>query len=209
MGVECEQARELLSALLDQEASATETTAVNAHLGQCPACRGWWNDIGTVNRLLRVRVAEATPDIAPAVLARAHPPRPGRGQWVRIALAIVAATELVLAAPGLILGQGAEAVHDARHLGSFGVALAIGLLYVAWRPARAFGVLPIIAALAVTMATSAAIDIAQGRTSSLGEAHHVLEISGMVLVWMLAGRPAPRRLKPLVDPSHPHRVRHA
>jgi predicted anti-sigma-YlaC factor YlaD len=129
---------------------------------------------------------------------------------VRIALAIVAASELVLAAPGLILGDGAAAVHDARHLGSFGVAVSIGLLYVAWRPARAFGILPIVTALALTMLVSATIDVVHGRVTSFGEAHHILEFSGLVLVWMLAGRPAPRRLKPIVDPSHPaHRLRHA
>jgi predicted anti-sigma-YlaC factor YlaD len=207
--VDCKQAREMLSAQLDQEASPTEAAAANAHLGRCPECRDWWTDIGTVNRVLRVRVAEPVPDIATAVLARAHPPRAGRGQWVRVALAVVAVTELLLAAPGLVLGDGAASIHDARHLGSFGAAVSIGLLYVAWRPARAYGILPIVTALALTMLVTAAIDIVSGRATSLGEAHHLLEISGLVLVWMLAGRPAPRRLKPLVDPSHPaHRLRH-
>jgi len=207
--VDCEQTRVVLSAQLDQEASPIEAGAANAHLGRCPACRDWWADIGRLNRVLRVRVAEPVPDIATPVLARVHPPRTGRGQWVRIALAIVAASELVLAAPGLVLGDGAAAVHDARHLGSFGVAVSIGLLYVAWRPARAFGILPIVTALALTMLVSATVDVAHGRVTSFGEAHHVLEFSGLVLVWMLAGRPAPRRLKPIVDPSHPaHRLRH-
>lgn len=208
--MDCEQTRLVLSAQLDQEASPTEAAAANAHLGRCPGCREWWADIGRLNRVLRVRVAEPTPDIATPVLARVHPPRTGRGQWVRIALAVVAATELVLAAPGLILGDGAAAVHDARHLGSFGAAVSIGLLYVAWRPARAFGILPIVTALAFTMLVSVIVDLVHGRVSTIGEAHHVLEFGGLILVWMLAGRPAPRRLKPLVDPSHPaHRLRHA
>jgi predicted anti-sigma-YlaC factor YlaD len=207
--VDCDRTRLVLSAQLDQETSPTEAAAANAHLGRCEGCRNWWADIGQVNRVLRVRVAEPVPDIAAAVLARVHPPRAGRGQWVRIALAVVAATELMLAVPGLLLGEGAASIHDARHLGSFGVAVSIGLLYVAWRPARAFGILPIVTALALTMIVSAMIDVVRGRVSSFGEAHHVLEFSGLVLVWMLAGRPAPRPLKPLVDPSHPaHRLRH-
>jgi len=105
--------------------------------------------------------------------------------------------------PGLLLGDGASSIHDARHLGSFGIAVSIGLLYVAWRPARTFGILPIVTALAVTMLVNATFDIVNGRVSTFGEAHHVLEFSGLVLVWMLAGRPAPRRLKPLMDLSHP------
>ncbi len=45
----------------------------------------------------------------------------------------------------------------ARHLGAFGVALSIGLLYVAWRPHRAYGMLPfavyrVIQALVIVLA---------------------------------------------------------
>ena len=208
--MDCEAARTALSAQLDQEATPTEAAGANAHLGRCEACRAWWADIGRLNRVLRVRVAEPVPDIATPVLARVHPPRAGRGQWVRIALAIVAITELALAAPGVLAGEGASSIHDARHVGSFGAAVSIGLLYVAWRPARAYGILPIVTSLAMMMIVTAAVDITRGSVSSIGEAHHLLEVSGLVLVWMLAGRPAPKRLKPLVDPSHPaHRLRHA
>ncbi len=207
--MDCELARELLSAQFDQETSGAETAAANSHLGRCAHCQSWSSDVGRVNRLLRVRLAEAVPDIATPVLARAHPPRVGRGQWVRVSLALVAAAELILTAPGLIAGEGAASMHDARHLGSFGAAVSIGLLYVAWRPARAYGILPIVTALALTIAVTATVDIANRRTTSLAEAHHLIEFAGLVLVWMLAGRPAPRRLRPRVDPSHPaHRLRH-
>lgn len=196
--MECAAIRELFSAQLDQEATRDEETAANAHLGRCASCRAWWSEVGQVNRVLRVRLAETIPDLAPAVLARAHPPTVGRRQWVRAALAAVAAGELVLAAPGLVLGEGAASVHDARHLGSFGVAMAVGLFYVALRPSRAFGILPIVVALAVTMLASALVDVAHARTTSLSEAHHVLELGGLVLVWVLAGRPVPRRFRPLL-----------
>lgn len=209
MGVECSIARELLSAQLDQETTPEETAAANGHLGRCAKCRSWWHDIGQVNRLLRVRIADDVPDIATPVLSIASPPRVGRRQWVRISLGVVAATELALAAPGLLLGDGASSIHDARHLGSFGVAVAIGLLYVAWRPVRAYGILPIVTALALTMIATAILDTVHGRATSIGEAHHALEMIGLVLVWMLAGRPAPNRLRRLVDPARPtHRIRH-
>ena len=195
--VDCTEARELLSAQLDQEATADEAAAANQHLGRCESCRMWWAQIGAVTRALRVRPAEVVPDLATPVLARAHPATTGRGHWVRVMLAVVASIELALALPGLFAGEGASSVHDARHLGSFGVAVAIGLLYVAWRPGRAHGILPIIVALAATMATSAVVDIINTRTTSFGEAHHMLEIAGLVLVWMLAGRPLPTRLQPL------------
>ena len=208
--MDCAAIRELLSAQLDQETTTDEEALANAHLGRCAQCQAWWSEIGQVNRVLRVRLAEIIPDLATSVLARAHPPTVGRRQWVRLSLAAVAATELVLAAPGLLLGKGAESVHDARHLGSFGVAMAIGLLYVAWRPARAFGILPIVVALAVTMFVSSVVDVTQGRTTSLSEAHHVLEIAGLGLVWMLAGRPVPRRFRSLIhQPNDRHHFHHA
>lgn len=182
-------------------------TEANGHLGRCAECRMWWGQIGQVTRVLRVRPAEAVPDLATGVLARAHPARPGRRQWVRVGLAIVAGTELTLALPGLLVGVGAASIHDARHLGSFGVAIAVGLLYVSWRPGRAFGILPIVTTLALTMLLSAVIDVASNRATTIGEAHHVLEMAGPVLVWMLAGRPLPRRFEPLRTPRPPRSIR--
>ncbi|HQZ36881.1 MAG TPA: zf-HC2 domain-containing protein, partial [Ilumatobacteraceae bacterium] len=208
--MDCGAIRELLSAQLDQETTSEEEAMANTHLGRCAQCQVWWSEIGQVNRVLRVRLAETIPDLATGVLARAHPPTVGRRQWVRLSLAAVAAAELMLAAPGVLLGEGASTVHDARHLGSFGAAMSVGLIYVAWRPARAFGILPIVVALAVTMFVSTVVDVAQGRTTSLSEAHHVLEIAGLVLVWMLAGRPVPRRFRSLIhQPGDRHHFHHA
>ena len=148
-----------------------------------------------LNRRIRIRTAEAMPDLAPAVLLRAHPPSPGRRHWVRYALALVAVGELALALPGLLAGQGSASVHDARHVGSFGAAVAVGLLYVAWRPGRAFGILPLISTLAITMFVAAMIDLTRGSVSRAGEATHLLEIAGLWLVWRLAGQPLPPRLR--------------
>lgn len=191
--MECGEAREILSARLDDAASRIEIRDSDAHLVTCGDCRQYWDDIAQITRRLRVRDAEPVPDVASVVLARAHPPLLGRGEWVRWGLGFVALCELILALPGLVAGEGASTVHDSRHIGSFGAAIAVGLLYVAWRPARAFGILPIVAALAATMATAAIVDIASGRTTSFAELHHLLELAGLWLVWALAGYPMPRR----------------
>lgn len=193
--MDCTAARELLSAQLDGETSDHESGRANDHLGRCVDCRRWWSDVGIVTRHLRVRSAETMPDLAAQVLSRVSPPRPGAGEWIRYALAVVAATDLLMSLPGLLIGEGAASVHDARHLGSFGVAMAVGMLYVARRPTQAWGILPIVAALAVTMCVTAGIDLALGRVGTLDEAHHLLGASGLVLVWMLAGHPLPQRRK--------------
>ncbi len=101
---------ELLSATLDQEASLEEGRRANTHLGSCAACRSWWAEIGIE------RPAETAPVLSTKVLARVSPPRPGRDDWIRYALGAVAATELALALPGVMLWQGAAAIHDGRHI---------------------------------------------------------------------------------------------
>ena len=93
----------------------------------------------------------------------------------------------MLAAPALLLGEDSGAtVHVARELGSFDVALAVGLLVAAWQPARAWGLLPVIAALGLVMAGTAVVDVVRGTASGFGEAHHVLDLAGLVLLWLVA-----------------------
>ena len=107
----------------------------------------------------------------------------------------------------LVFGQadGAE-THLARHLGAFGVALAIGFAYVAWRPHRAFGMLPFVAALVVSMLASTGFDLLDGGRSALAETTHLAELVGLGLLWMIAGSPGWRgwrgwSLRRTVSPS--------
>jgi predicted anti-sigma-YlaC factor YlaD len=114
-------------------------------------------------------------------------PRRSRPEWARYALFAVALTQLLIALPALLLGDSLGAtVHIARELGSWDVALAVGLLYVAWRPERAIGMLPFAAALAGTMVVSALFDVFSGRKAPLSESHHLLEVAGLVLLVVLA-----------------------
>jgi len=187
----------VLSARLDDETTAAEDAVSDAHLAGCVSCRTWWSEAGRVTRMLRVRPAEHLPDLVDAVMAGTAVTAVRRHLWVRYCLAIVALTEIVMAIPAVLVGSTDAPIDEAPYIGSFGLAVAIGLLYVAWRPGRAAGILPIVAALAATMAVTAGVHLAIGRTNSLGEAHHLLEVSGLVLVWFLAGRPVPRQLTPL------------
>ena len=143
-----------------------------------------------LDRTVRIRPAEPVPNLVAAVTSRARPVRPGRGAWIRPSLVWISIVLLVQGIPALIFGNtdGAEA-HLSRHLGAFGVALAIGFLYAAWKPHRSFGLLPFTAALVVTMATSAMFDLLDGGRSALAESTHVAELIGLTLLWMLAGSP--------------------
>jgi hypothetical protein len=83
--------------------------------------------------------------------------------------------------------------HVARHLGSFDVAIAAGLLYAAWRPQRALALIPVAVVLAGCVIVTATFDLTDGSTSSGLEAHHLVDLVGFALLWIVAGRPLPGR----------------
>jgi predicted anti-sigma-YlaC factor YlaD len=188
----CDTIREALSARVDGETPGIADDAIDAHVQSCRGCLAWADELAILHRMVRVRAAEPIPDLTAAILgtapaARRTPaPLAEPVSTARWALFVVALTQLVLAAPAL-LGEGSGAsVHVARELGSFDLALAVGLLVAAWQPARAWGLLPVVAALGLVLGGTALLDVARGSASSLGEVHHVLDLAGVGLLWWVA-----------------------
>lgn len=197
--MECAAVREALSARLDGEVGPVDAGAVEQHLGGCPACTRWLHEVEALHRAVRVRPAEPVPDLAPAILERAASDRWARARrwWSqpvstsRWALLTVALTQLVVAGPAL-LGDGAGAsVHVSRELGAFTAALAVGLLVAAVQPARAWGLLPLAAALALVLAGTAGLDVIQDQASTLREGQHLLDVAGVGLLWAVAREGSP------------------
>ena len=59
---------------------------------------------------------------------------------------------------------------------------------------RAYGMVPVAAAMAAAFVLTATLDVARGDTPLLAESTHLLEMAGFALVWALAGSPGlPRR----------------
>lgn len=196
--MDCDAAREVLSARMDGEADSTEIELLDAHLGTCAGCRAWEARAHDLRRVVVLRHPLAPDRLADQVVARLSVPQVGAGEWVRYALGVVAASLVVLDLPrlvGLVDGAGG---HQSRHIGAFGVALGIGLLWAALRPERAIGLVPLAAALAATTLAAAIVDVVAGRTGFLPESTHLLELVGVGLVWHLSGGPG--RLQ--------HRFRH-
>jgi predicted anti-sigma-YlaC factor YlaD len=190
----CEAIREALSARLDGETSPLSDDAVDAHVGSCRGCAAWSEELHVLHRMVRVREAEPVPDLTATILGANQAPAAARRRprtetisVARWALFVVALSQLVLAGPALLLGEGSGAtVHVARELGAFDVALAVGLLLAAWQPARAWGLFPVVAALALVMGATAVLDVLRGTATSLGEAHHALDLAGVAVLWLVA-----------------------
>lgn len=219
----CQPCREALSARLDNEEPGVPDEVVERHLAGCAECRSYRDRSRLVRRRFAVRPADAVPDLTGPILAAARTPvaRPGvarsdaafapvpsrrspGGHWTRWALLAVALTQLAIAVPPLVLGPGDEAPgHLARELGAWDVALAAALVLVVLRPARAAGLVPFAALLAMALVGAAAIDVVTGRASILAETQHLVELAGLALLWVTARRaPDPR---PLLDGFGRHR----
>lgn len=168
---------------------------LDGHLESCPACRAWLDGAAAASRRLRVRAAEPQHDLVPAVLARLSDPavhgRPSR-PLARLALVATALLQLVLSLPALLYGQEPHAgLHVAREVGATDVALAIGVLAAAWRPWRAAGMLPVVAALAVGLSATTVIDVLGGQVPAAAEVPHLLALVEAALLWRLRRSPVP------------------
>jgi predicted anti-sigma-YlaC factor YlaD len=194
----CDQAHEAISARLDGELPPLEDAALDAHLESCPACQRHARALAGLHRSLRVRPADPVPDLTAPILAATagqlpdRPVAPAPVEWARYGLFTVALSQLLLALPMLVLGGDAgSALHTTRELGAFALALAVGMLVVAWQPRRAGGLLPMAAALAAGLVITGVADMVSGHSPVVAEAPHLLELVGVLLLWRLASNSPP------------------
>lgn len=177
--MDCDAHRELLSAGLDEETTALEQEAADIHLAACAECTTWFASAVSVTRATRLGPAEPVPDLTAAILSGspAVEPAPDPLPVVRIGLALVAVAQVLVGQNGLF-----DATHVAREQAVFEVALAIGFATAAWRPRRAGGLVPLVAALVVGLLVTASVDAADGTVAMLSEGHHVVAMIGLLLL---------------------------
>jgi predicted anti-sigma-YlaC factor YlaD len=186
--VDCGAAREAISALLDDEPLGVERKALERHLEACPACRRWREGAHAVTRRMRLAPARAGAPLADGMiadlLAGARPKR-RRAEIVltRAALAAVAVAQVIwVTVPALVFGDHGAPIHVSHEMGSFDMAVAVGFLVAAWRPARAQGMRALLGVAALLLVATAALDLAQGRTSVGDEVPHLLVVGGWLLL---------------------------
>lgn len=210
----CEQCHDALSAMVDGEDPGVDPGAVDDHLDNCAACRGFRVAVERTGLGGTASAAPEMPDLSRAVTKRvAIADRAGSLSIARVVLAVVAVEILVLSVPNLTASdEVGSTAHDSRHLGAFSIAYAVALLAVVVRPARARTILPVAAVLAGALVITAIVDLVNGNVPLLGEALHIPEVLSVGLVWLLANpqrrwqrsSPTPPRLQ-VVEQSEPTR----
>jgi predicted anti-sigma-YlaC factor YlaD len=206
--VDCERVEAALSARHDGDDPGLSASVVESHLDGCARCRAFDASLGHAVASVRPLRPVGTPPAAIGSAASGDDRDPARdasladrvtavaaaedraGVWwvLRGLLALVAVGYLATAVPELLFASDPHHAHLARHLGAFEAAYAVGLLFVAARPAKARAMVPLTVALAVVMGVVMLVDLLAGRAFLLNETSHVLEVAGLVLVWLLATR---------------------
>jgi predicted anti-sigma-YlaC factor YlaD len=192
----CDRYREAISARIDGEDPGLPTEDIDAHLAECPECRSWAS--AAASPALTAVASPGDPvAIDPALLARLMRPAPAPEaarsglistvEW-RMVLALIALTQIALAWPGGFLDDGHASIHLAHELTAWDMGLAAGFLVVAWRPARAWGMLPLVAVLVAAMVVTSGFDLLSGHALLGREAVHALALAGLGCLWALARR---------------------
>ncbi len=185
--MQCNRFREAVSARIDGEDAGLPDGALDAHLRVCADCRAWQQRAHAVTRRVRLGGLYLDHDLTSQVLAAVPAPAAGHRQRLtqRAGLAAVAAAQLAITVPLLLLGHDHDAGRHAAHeLGSFNLALAIAFAVGAIRPKLAAGLAWPCAIAAAGLTGTAVIDWIGGQTPGADEAQHLAAVAGaLLLVW--------------------------
>lgn len=209
----CSTAREALSAWSDGEDAEARPLDVSRHLHTCRDCAAYAQTLSGLTDLTSA-LQRIPPGPVPRPREQYDPPR--RARRVRLlclALVVLTVAELVAALVELRAEHGYGGEDHAGHESlSFTLAVCVGLLWIAWRPAYARSYLPLVGVAAGLLAVTAGIDVARGTAELVDELPHLGFLLGFGLLWMLshgAGDvPAPRDDAPPqpATPARPLRV---
>lgn len=114
-------------------------------------------------------------------------------RWVRFALGWAGLLLVVWNVPGVFDTVDETYQHLWRHQHAFGIALGLTFLFVAWRPDRAYGLVPVAATFTVALGGAAIVDLVNGSTPLSREVRHLVEIIGLALLWALGWSAGPGR----------------
>lgn len=203
--VDCEVAREALSARIDGEREPVPGPRVDEHVATCDACRDWYTRAVDQTQLLR-RLAgrsQVQAVAAPAVPARRTLPLGTAVIWRRWALGIVGGIQLALAAAqGFGANVGTSAGHHAMMSGhllnestAWSAALGAVMVIAALRPTAAAGLAGVLTVFTTVLTVYVVNDAIAGAVTVDRILSHLPVLLGTLLallVWRDARTPGPQ-----------------
>jgi predicted anti-sigma-YlaC factor YlaD len=183
---DCSACREAISADVDGEVADITDASLTPHLARRASCRAFANHVSMLRTTARTYRIDPPPESSRALMQSLERRRARMLTMpVRIGLVAVALVQLALAVPGFLGSDEGAPIHVAHEAGSWSLALAVGFLFAAWRPLRAVGMLPFVAALSAGLILTASLDLLHGRALPIDESSHLLELIGTGLLWLL------------------------
>lgn len=204
--VECEVAREALSARIDGEREPVPSLRVDEHLGECPECRSWFERVSAQAARLRRLVGPPMTVVRPRSSAMVAS-WVQRLSWQRWALLVIGVLQIVLGAvQGLGLGVGLEHAHgmgsDAHLLNestAWSTALGVVMVGAAIRPGAAAGLAGVLAAFTFVLTAYVAADAAMGSVTMTRILTHIPVVVGAVIASLVWRSSIPRKPGPPVS----------
>jgi predicted anti-sigma-YlaC factor YlaD len=187
--MECDTAREALSARIDGEREPIPAARVDEHLADCDSCRQWQADAVEQTQLLR-RLAGRSQLTAVRPLEPGPRPRPFADRWPRWALGAVGVVQLILAAAqglGAHLGvpHAAMGGHVLNESTAWSAALGVAMVAAALRPVFAAGLTAVLVAFVVVLSVYVVGDAVTGRVTVDRALTHVPVVAAAVLGWLV------------------------
>ncbi|MGF2944218.1 zf-HC2 domain-containing protein [Mycobacterium sp. Lab-001] len=196
----CDVAREALSARIDGEREPVPASRVDEHVASCAGCRDWYSRAVEQTQQLRRLVGRSQVVAAPTPRDRT-PTRTRLQVWAAVAgprwaLGVVGALQIGL---GAAQGFGADVGmpthgHLLHESTAWTAALGVAMIVAALRPAAASGLAAVLAVFSSVLAGFVINDLTSGAVTLLRILTHLPVLVGTalaLLVWRAALRPEP------------------
>lgn len=188
VGVDCATAQAEISESID--IGVPVSAPVEQHLDECPACRRWQEAAHQLKRSTLRSVSDVAPD---EVTVPAMPRHFMLHRWMRVVLVWAGVLLVVWNVVGMFSAGSGSAIHFERHQAAFSVALGLAFMFVAWRPDRAYGMVPFAITFTFALSISAIIDLAHGASTFGRESEHLVELAGLGVLLVLGTAAGPGR----------------
>jgi predicted anti-sigma-YlaC factor YlaD len=191
--MDCDIAREALSARIDGEREPIPAARVDEHLTGCESCRDWYAAAVEQTHLIR-RLAGRAQVSAVRPLSPEPPQRSDEvsrpASWARLALGVVGVIQVMLAiAQGLGVHLGvphaAMGGHVLNESTAWSAALGVAMVAAAFRPSVAGGLTLVLAAFTAVLSVYVAADAVAGRVTLDRVLTHLPVLAGVALAWLV------------------------